>query len=452
VDTGTLAERLADYVCGLTYEDLPADVVTKAKDVIAHDLAIAVAGSRSSESAQALAFARGLGGSPGRARVIGTTESFGPLDATFVNAVMMRTLRQEDSILPSFIHPGPILIPAALAIADEAGATGADLVTALVGGYDVLGTLAGGDWSWNTGSRTSSHVFGAFGSAVVTARLLGCDRTQTAKAIGYAGNLGAMITYGFENHQYGLVARNGMTAAFLGEAGCPARPDALEGPYGFYAAQLRRMPDDLEQRMDDLGTRFEIMTSILKPHPSTAINLVPTRLLDELLAEHGIAGDDVATVVVSRSRQIDLVPTLHSTGPWESAVQTTSSLPFALAAVLLDGSVTAERLNRPDAPDILERARDIRIDLLDDPDLLRHSIELTTRTGTSVSGMADVGILRPPRPADLLGDDGIAAIGRPHAERLLQIVAELETCASVDELTECLIPDHETLTGQEGDR
>jgi 2-methylcitrate dehydratase PrpD len=442
VSTGTLADRLADHVCGLSYDDIPAEVVAKAKDVVAHDLAVAVAGSRSVESAHALAFARGRGGRRGRSRVIGTTETFAPLDATLVNAVMTRTLRQEDTILPSFIHPGPIVLPAALATADEAGATGPELITALVAGYDILATLAGGDWSWEVGARTSSHVYGAFGAAVVTARLLGCDREQTATAIRYAGNLGAMITYGFDNHQYGLVARNGMTAAFLGEARCPARGDALEGPYGFYQAQVRRMPADLEDRMADLGSRFAIMTSILKPHPCTAINLVPT-LLEQLLATHGIAGADVATVVAGRSRQIDLVPTLHAHGPWPGPTQATSSLPFALAAVLLDGTVTAERLNNPNGADVVERSRQIRIELSDDPDLLRHRIEVRTQDGTVVAGEADVGIVRPPLLADILGDEAVAAIGRQQADRLREVVARLHTLGSVHELTECLIPEQE---------
>ena len=106
MSSGTLAARLADYVCGLSIDDIPDEVVAKAKDVVSHDLAVAVAGSGSTESAHALSFARGRGGRDGRSRVIGTADTFGPLDATLVNAVMMRTLRQEDSILPSFIHPG----------------------------------------------------------------------------------------------------------------------------------------------------------------------------------------------------------------------------------------------------------------------------------------------------------------------------------------------------------
>jgi 2-methylcitrate dehydratase PrpD len=436
----TMTERLADHVCELLYEDLPPEVIAKTKDVVAHDLAVAVAGSRSTESALARAFAGGPAGGPGRSRVIGTADMLAPLDAAFVNAVMMRALRQEDTILPSFVHPGPILIPAALAVAEHVGATGPQILTAVVAGYDVLGAVAGSEWSWSAGARTSSHIYGAIGAAVVTAKLLGCDRQQTAKAIAYAGNLGAMITYGFDNHQYGLVMRNGMTAAFLGQARCPAPADALEGPYGFYHAQVGRVPPDIEDRIERLGKDFEVMTAVLKPHPCTALNLVAVQLLQQTLAEHRLSGADVVELTVSRSSLSDLVPNVHSTGPWASATESISSLPFALAAVLLDGSVTSTRLHRPNDPDVTERARHVRIELIDTADLLEHGLELRTAGGATVEARASASILRAPQPRDVLGATGTAVIGARQADRLFRIVAELETLDSVSELTECFVP------------
>ncbi len=428
VSSGTLAARLADYVCGLSIDDIPDEVVAKAKDDrlprpgggcrrqrLDGERACAVVRTRPWRTGWPVPGDRHRRHVRAARRHLGQRRHDAHAAAGGLDPAIVRS------------HPGPILLPAALAVADEVGASGADLITAVVAGYDILGTLAGGDWSWDVGARTSSHVYGAFGAAVVAARLLGCDREQTVKAICYAGNLGAMITYGFDNHQYGVVARNGVTAAFLGEARCPARTDALEGPYGFYQAQVRRMPTDLGERMDSLGKRFEIMTSILKPHPCTAINLVPTRLLEQLLATHGIAGADVATVVVGRSRQIDLVPMLHAAGPWPSPTEATSSLPFALAAVLLDGTVTAERLNDLNGADIVERSQQIRIDLSDDPDLLRHTVEVRTRSGITVKDSADVGILRPPRLADILSDEAVTAIGRTKSDELFKMVAELET-------------------------
>jgi 2-methylcitrate dehydratase PrpD len=437
----TLQNRIADYVCGLSFDQLPQEVVTRTKAVLAHDLAVAVAGSGAPESLRALEFGRASGGGAGagRSRVIGTGDELAAVDAAFVNAVMMRSLRQEDSVIPSFIHPGPIVIPAAIAIGESTGATGAELITAVVAGYDVCAKLAGPDWSWNTSRRTPSHVFGAFGAAVAAAKLLGCDRARTATAIAYAGNLAAMITLGFENHQYGVLARNGMTAAFLGAAGAPAPADALEGRHGFYESQLGGVPDDLESRFARCGVDFEIMTSVLKPHPCSAINLVPTMLLQRLLVEHGIAGQSVRRVTIRRSRDCGRVPGGHDHGPWPDASRTTSSLPFALAAVLVDGAVTVERLHDPGSTAILEHARRVHIDPLPTADLLHHVVELTTTDGATVAGEAAAEILRPPEPMRVLGPEGIAVIGTEKARRLFHAVFTLETAASVRDLTDQLI-------------
>ncbi len=154
----------------------------------------------------------------------------------------MRVLRQEDSILPSFIHPGPIVIAAALALGEANHLSGRQVISAIVAAYDVLGSLAGSGWTWEQCARTPSHVYGAFGAAAASARLMGLDTDQTARALAYAGNYGAMITHGFANHQYGILARNGMTAAELGRARAPYRHDALEGEYGFFAAQVGGLP------------------------------------------------------------------------------------------------------------------------------------------------------------------------------------------------------------------
>jgi 2-methylcitrate dehydratase PrpD len=440
VDTGTLQDRIAGYVCELSFEQLPREVVTRTKAVLSHDLAVAVAGSRAPESLRALAFALGGVGGAGRCRIIGTREERAPLEAAFANSVMMRALRQEDTALPSFIHPGAVVVPAALAVGEQVDATGADVITAIVAGYDVCTKLAGRDWTWNTSKRTPSHVFGAFAAAVAAAKLLGCDRHQLATAVAYAGNLAAVITNGFDNHQYGVLTRNGMTAAFLGEAGAPAPVDAIESEHGFCQAQLNGVPDDLESRLLGCGVHFEIMTSVLKPHPCTSINLVPTLLLQRMLTEHSIPGRAVRGVTVSRSMDTNGIPGIHDHGPWTNTMRTISSLPFALAAVLLDGVVTPERLHDSGNRHIFELAQRVRIDLLPTTDLLHHVVELTTVDGATITEEADAAILPSPNPLTVLGTAGTDVIGQDKAERLLAAIAELETAPSVRELTRYLVP------------
>ena len=129
-DAPMLCERLASYVRGLTYERLPAEVVARLKGVMLHDLVVAIAGSDTDEVARAMALIESDFGAPGRCTVIRHAHRASPIDAAFANAVMMRTLRQEDTLVPAGIHAGVLTIPVAIALAEHLGCSGREVITA----------------------------------------------------------------------------------------------------------------------------------------------------------------------------------------------------------------------------------------------------------------------------------------------------------------------------------
>ena len=427
-----------DHILGLRFEAIPDQVIRQAKAVMRHDLAVAMLGSGTDEARRAVDFATSTGNS-GSSTVIGHGLRLAPIDAAFANAVIMRSLRQEDSILPSFIHPGPMVIPPALALAEARRLPGRDVITAVVAAYDVLGALAGSEWTWERCTRTPSHVYGAFGAAAVSARLLGLDSDQTRRALAYAGNYGAMITHGFHNHQYGVLARNGMTAAELGRARAPFRKDALEGPNGFFEAQVGGRRTGLDDDLEGIGHRWEIMSAVLKPYPCTAINVVPLTLLQELLRGEGISSAEVAQLTVRRSRKSFRVPGINDSDPDAMEFGRVSSLQFNLAAVLLTGSVTSDSHTDPEIAEGAARlANVIRIEPAPSGDLLYHEVILTTSDGrrSRVAGSAEV--LPTPRPAEIartyLGGDAVAI-------RIDQIVSEvdrLDPGGGIGRLMRCL--------------
>ncbi len=429
---------LADHILELRFEAIPDQVIRQAKAVIRHDLAVGMLGSGTDEALRAVDFATSTGNS-GSSTVIGHRMTLAPIDAAFANAVIMRSLRQEDSILPSFIHPGPMVIPPALAIAEARGLAGHEVITAVVAAYNVLGVLAGSEWTWEKCARTPSHVYGAFGAAAVSARLLGLDPDQTRTALAYAGNYGAMITHGFHNHQYGVLARNGMTAAGLGRARAPYREDALEGPHGFFEAQVGAVRPSLHEDLQGVGRRWEIMTAVLKPYPCTAINVVPLTLIEELLRREGLSADGVARLTVRRSRDSFRVPGINDPDPHAKEFGRVSSLQFNLAVMLLRGSVTPESHRDPD---LAERAAGlagiIRIEPSASTDLLHHEVLLTASDGRRfrVSGGAEV--LAAPRPVAIArmypGSDSTAA----RIERMVSEVHQLDSADRVTGLMRCV--------------
>lgn len=428
----TLCERLAAYVRGLTYERIPPEAVARLKGVIVHDLLVGIVGSGSDEVTRAMALVESDFGSPGRCTLIRHSRKASPIDAAFANAVMMRTLRQEDTLIPAGIHAGVLTIAVALALGEHLGRSGRDVITAVVAGYDVGATLEACSPTTRA-VRTASHVYGAFASAAVAAKLLDLDDEQTAGAIAHAGNLGAMINSGFEDHQYGILVRNGMLAAHLGRARAPWPRDALEGTPGFYAVQVGRVPTDTSA-VDRIGERHAVFGSALKPYPGAHSNSVAIVLARDLVAKRGLRIEDVKRVVVYRPSESNDASKL-SKGPFASRAVASSSLPFAVAATLMDGDYTLARLERCNDPRVLRATERVDVDTSVQADSYYHRLDVHMRDGTLHTVEGDERLIASTDPMAIVRFHGSGAIDEPGVRRLAETVDRLETLASVTELS-----------------
>ena len=261
----TLCQHLAEYVVALQPQALPGEVIEKAKAIVLHNLAISFGGIGTDQVNKALELAE-----PRRdgATLVGQPYKAAAAEAAFANTVAMRALRMEDMVLPSFCHPGACLVPTALALAEQNAASGAEMLAAIAIGYDVIGKVAGSNYTWITSKRTPSHIFNSLGVAATAARLMRLDVEQTAGALAHACNLGAMITEDFQDFQYGILTHNGMFAARLGECRAPFPTDALEGSNGLYAVQLGGIRPTTQEILGTLGTPYEILSAVLKPYPA----------------------------------------------------------------------------------------------------------------------------------------------------------------------------------------
>lgn len=428
----SLCERLATYACGLTYERLAAEAVARLKGVILHDVVVGVVGSGTDEVARAMALIESDFGAPGRCTVIRHGRRASPIDAAFANAVMMRTLRQEDTLIPAGIHAGVLTIPVALALGEHLGRSGREVITAVMAGYDVAAALEACSPDTRV-VRTASHVYGAFAAATTAAKLLGLDDEQTAGAIAHAGNLGAMINAGFEDHQYGILVRNGMLAAHLGRSRAPWPRDALEGTPGFFAVQVGAVPRDFAP-VDELGARHAVLGSALKPYPGAHTNSVAITLAKGLVAKHRIRPVDVARVIVHRRAESNDASKL-SKGPFATRLLATSSLPFAVGATLMDGDYTLDRLDGYDDPAILRMTERIDVDTSVQADTYYHRPDVQLRDGSVHSVEGDEGLIASTDPMAIVRFNRSAAIDEAGVRRLAATIDRLDALDSLAELT-----------------
>src|SRR5882724_10104135 len=381
----TLCEQLAAYVVSLKFGSIHAEAIERAKAIVLHDLAIAFGGLGTDQVNKALQL---IGRTAGTATLVGQPFKVAARDAAFANTVAIRALRMEDMALPSQCHPGACVIPTALALGEEYGASGAEVLAAIVLGYDVIGKVAGSTYSDKHCGRSPSHVFVALGVAATAARLMRLDREQTTGALAHACNLGALIGEGIQDFQYGVLTRNGLFAAQLGQCRAPFPADALESPIGLYAVQLNGARPTREEVLGKLGTHFEITSTILKPHPCTGINLVALEMMRQLRRSHGLTPENVRLMTVRRTSSIAGEETINGAGPFSGYLggmyQATSSLPFGMAVVLADGDVTHEHFYNPNDPRFASIMPRVKIEFHERLGLLDNEIVIEMQDGNRI--------------------------------------------------------------------
>jgi 2-methylcitrate dehydratase PrpD len=433
----TLCERLAEYVVGQRFESLPPEVVSKAQDVILHDLAVALGGIGTDQYNKAVEFVERR---PGPATIIGQSFKTSVADAAFVNTIATRALRMEDNMVPSFTHPGACLVPTALALAEQSGSSGREMLTAIIVGYDVIGKIAGNIFSLVYAQRTPSHIFSALGVAATAARMMRLDTEQTADALAQACNLGALITGGIEDFQYGIITRNGLFAAELGKHHAPFPRDALEGPHGLYAVQLQGHRPTTEEILGTLGTRYEIISTILKPYPCTGDVMVPTEMMRTLVHQHDLTDANVRRILVTRSpyhasEGLDQGP---FTGYLHGRYEASSSMAFALAVMLVDGRLTLAHFDNPNDPRFVPALHKVAVAFRDDLSVVDNEIVVERTDGTTVSLKGGMEFFPKANNREILELFGPPRVGEAKTRQLLQSVASLDRAPNIEPLVKCL--------------
>lgn len=271
----TLTEQLADAFCCLRPTDISEETLTTASALVLDWLASAVAGTASKPGRNLIAEGESRGDGP--CSVLGLSAGRDAEVAALVNGGLSHIVEMDDLDRQSVVHPGCVVIPAALAVAEEAGATGREFLAAVVIGYEVairVGSAVGRShyayWQ-NTGTC------GGFGSAAAAGFLLGLSPEQHVWALGNAGSLAAGLWQfnqdgAMTKHLHaGRAAANGVLAARLAQRGFTGARAILEGKQGFFAAMSSDAePDRVVAGINDTinDADWAIGRVSVKPHAS----------------------------------------------------------------------------------------------------------------------------------------------------------------------------------------
>lgn len=341
----TAAQRLGDFIATAKIEQVPENVRRAAKAHVLDTLGCGLAGYAVGEGDYAYQAVR-ESGVTGPATVIGASEGLPPLDAAFVNGTLSHVLDFDDTHPAAVVHVSAGVVPAAIAAAQTYGASGADLLTAIVAGNETsvrLGAAAGG--LFHARGFHPTGVCGVFGATAAAARIRGLDGAATAHALGIAGSMASgimeFLADGAQTKPLhpGWVAQAGLAAVRLAAHGATGPSTVFEGARGFFATYLHGAPYDLDTQLADLGDRWVTPDIAFKPYPACHYTHASVDALAQILAQTPLRPDDVERItalVHPTGESLVCAPAEDKVTP-RTPYDAKFSLPYCLAYRLVHG-------------------------------------------------------------------------------------------------------------------
>jgi 2-methylcitrate dehydratase PrpD len=293
-------KTLAHFAATLRFEDIPKPVLRRAEDLMLDWLGSALAG-KGVRPVEAIArFAAQMGPGQGEAEVLITRARTSPLFAAMVNAASSHVAEQDDVHNGSVFHPGSVVFPPGLAVAQALGSSGPELLTAAVAGYEV-GIRVGeflGQAHYKVFHTTGTA--GVLAAAATVGRLLRLSPEQMLDAFGSAGTQAAglweFLRDGADSKPLhtAKASANGLTAAYLAREGFTGAKRVLTGAQGLAAGTSRDA--DPAKLVDRLGERWALGETSFKFHASCRHTHPAADALLQVVETHALAPDGIGRV------------------------------------------------------------------------------------------------------------------------------------------------------------
>ena len=362
--------QLAEFGSTLRYEQLPAEVVARAKTSILDTIGCCLYGA-TLDSVRKLAAMVEEETPGGPAQVLGLPLRTAASNAALVNATSAHAFQLDEIHIGATLHPGAVSVPVVLALAESGAYSGRDLITAIVAASEVgirVGLACkGGMFARGYHNQGTTGVLVA---AAAAGRLLGLEPQRMRHALGIAGSQAAGLMAVQEGamakgFQSGRAAQSGIYAAKLAALDYTGIPNVLEAPYGGFFSTLVGEYEPAELTAE-FGTRWEILKTGFKPAPASNGSITAMAALDRIMREHGLTAADIKEVTAGVSTN-----TLHHCG-WDydpakvqGVLAAQMNLSYGMAVMALARRVTVEEFTEAKMrdPAVLDFIRRIKVEL-----------------------------------------------------------------------------------------
>lgn len=363
--------RLAEYAAQVTFAELPDEVVQRAKDIVADSVATMIFGSRLPWSRMISAYAT-RSSAAGRSRILGSdVPGVVASAAALANGAFAHAFELDNLTRPSSgVHPGAVLVSSGLAVAQERGSSGAELIEAFVAGAEVIIRI--GRATRHSNEARGFHApgtTGPFGSAVVAGRLAGLGPEAMTNALGIAGSMSAGLLEFARSGTGAMVKRlhlaraaeSGVIAAALAADGFTGPETVLEGEFGFL--NVFCIEPDRSQLTAGLGETYVSDSILIKRFACHITAHTSVQAMLELRTRYGFTGDDVAAIAIAGN---DRMASVNSVSHPRDIMMAQYSVPFCVAIAayreLLDPRSFEDALDDRNIGALAERVRITRAD------------------------------------------------------------------------------------------
>ncbi len=368
----SVSERIADFALGVRYEGIPPEVITLAKGHFLDVVGIALASSRMDFGEAVLAGTQALGAGAG-ANALGSGQQLTPASAALVNGTLAHGLDYDDTHIAAIYHASAPAFAASLAAGQASGASGRDALLAYIVALEIGSRLAGSAAGafHDRGFHPTSQC-GTFAAAAATARLHGDSEITLVNALGLCGSMASGILELRESWlkrlHPGWAAHAGIVGASLARSGFRGPRTVFEGPLGFYASHIQRVPTGADDPTHALGQRWATLGIALKPYP--CCHFIHSFIDAALALRDQVRIEDIERIDCPLTARLQ--PQVGQ--PRERRIKPPTiydalfSVPYVVALALLQGRVDlASFYDQPlDDPKVLALAE--RIFCPDDPD------------------------------------------------------------------------------------
>lgn len=398
----SLTQQIARLVAGVTYNGLPDTVRDKAKLLLLDHIGCMVAGSITGGARKMTDYLAGTDGG-GPSTVFGTALRLSPANAAHANATSASMLSLDDSYV-LFGHPGASIIPAALAVAEQGGKSGKDLIAAVVCGYEMSLRLGTALRPTETRDRQVKGLatWQIFGACSAASLLHDFDEVSVADAFGLVP-MHAPLPFLRKFHSrpmnllknnYGWANKGAITAVDLVRAGFHGNRTIFDGDDGFWAMAGSNQFASAELTAN-WGERFFILDTGFKPYGVCRWIHTTIDALRTLLHHHGFGRADVADIHVETVGEF----VQEFNGPWPgSTMEAAFHIPYAVALEFHDKSSTKGLRDEDlDHPGLKQTAALVRLSALSGADdkfyakrLLPSRVTVCLKDGTKLTAEAEV--------------------------------------------------------------